>query len=46
MAEQSPQSPMHPQLAVSGAIFRDGKILLVRRALARKGFLFAAGRQG
>ena len=24
--------PMHPQLAVSAAIFRDGKILLVRRA--------------
>jgi 8-oxo-dGTP diphosphatase len=27
----SPQ-PSHPQLAVSAAIFRDGKILLVRRA--------------
>jgi ADP-ribose pyrophosphatase YjhB (NUDIX family) len=25
-------SPSHPQLAVSAAIFRDGKILLVRRA--------------
>jgi 8-oxo-dGTP diphosphatase len=25
-------SPTHPQLAVSAAIFRDGKILLVRRA--------------
>src|SRR5882757_9899539 len=24
--------PSHPQLAVSGAIFRDGKLLLVRRA--------------
>src|SRR5277367_2449593 len=24
--------PSHPQLAVSAAIFRDGKILLVRRA--------------
>src|ERR1700679_2803108 len=24
--------PQHPQLAVSAAIFRDGKILLVRRA--------------
>ena len=24
--------PRHPQLAVSGAIFRDGKVLLVRRA--------------
>jgi 8-oxo-dGTP diphosphatase len=27
-------SPTHPQLAVSAAIFRDGKILLVRRARA------------
>jgi 8-oxo-dGTP diphosphatase len=27
-----PLSPTHPQLAVSAAIFRDGKILLVRRA--------------
>ena len=27
----SPQ-PSHPQLAISAAIFRDGKILLVRRA--------------
>ncbi|NPU09848.1 NUDIX domain-containing protein [Bradyrhizobium sp. 83012] len=26
--------PRHPQLAVSAAIFRDGKILLVRRARA------------
>ena len=26
--------PPHPQLAVSGAIFRDGRILLVRRARA------------
>jgi 8-oxo-dGTP diphosphatase len=26
--------PSHPQLAVSAAIFRDGKILLVRRARA------------
>jgi 8-oxo-dGTP diphosphatase len=25
-------TPSHPQLAVSAAIFRDGKILLVRRA--------------
>jgi ADP-ribose pyrophosphatase YjhB (NUDIX family) len=25
-------APAHPQLAVSAAIFRDGKILLVRRA--------------
>jgi 8-oxo-dGTP diphosphatase len=28
----SPAPPSHPQLAVSAAIFRDGKILLVRRA--------------
>ena len=28
----SPVQPPHPQLAVSAAIFRDGKILLVRRA--------------
>jgi ADP-ribose pyrophosphatase YjhB (NUDIX family) len=28
----SPDPPSRPQLAVSGAIFRDGKILLVRRA--------------
>ena len=28
----SPLPPTHPQLAVSAAIFRDGKILLVRRA--------------
>lgn len=28
----SPAQPSHPQLAVSAAIFRDGKILLVRRA--------------
>jgi 8-oxo-dGTP diphosphatase len=28
----SPVQPTHPQLAVSAAIFRDGKILLVRRA--------------
>jgi ADP-ribose pyrophosphatase YjhB (NUDIX family) len=28
----SPVQPSHPQLAVSAAIFRDGKILLVRRA--------------
>jgi ADP-ribose pyrophosphatase YjhB (NUDIX family) len=27
-------SPTHPQLAVSASIFRDGKILLVRRARA------------
>jgi ADP-ribose pyrophosphatase YjhB (NUDIX family) len=28
----SPLQPSHPQLAVSAAIFRDGRILLVRRA--------------
>jgi ADP-ribose pyrophosphatase YjhB (NUDIX family) len=28
----SPVPPSHPQLAVSAAIFRDGKVLLVRRA--------------
>jgi 8-oxo-dGTP diphosphatase len=28
----SPLHPVHPQLAVSAAIFRDDKILLVRRA--------------
>ena len=28
----TPVQPSHPQLAVSAAIFRDGKILLVRRA--------------
>ena len=28
----SPLQPSHPQLAVSAAIFRDDKILLVRRA--------------
>jgi 8-oxo-dGTP diphosphatase len=28
----SPLQPMHPQLAVSAAIFRDDKILVVRRA--------------
>lgn len=27
----SPVQPSRPQLAVSGAIFRDGKVLLVRR---------------
>ncbi|UFZ07322.1 NUDIX domain-containing protein [Bradyrhizobium ontarionense] len=29
-----PTPPRHPQLAVSAAIFRDGKTLLVRRARA------------
>jgi ADP-ribose pyrophosphatase YjhB (NUDIX family) len=32
MSVVSPVQPPHPQLAVSAAIFRDGKILLVRRA--------------
>lgn len=30
----SPLQPARPQLAVSGAIFRDGKVFLVRRARA------------
>jgi 8-oxo-dGTP diphosphatase len=32
MSLGSPEQPPHPQLAVSAAIFRDDKILLVRRA--------------
>ena len=42
----SPAQPTHPQLAVSGAIFRDGKVLLVRRARSPgKGFYsFPGGR--
>ena len=32
MSVASPVQPSHPQLAVSAAIFRDGRILLVRRA--------------
>jgi ADP-ribose pyrophosphatase YjhB (NUDIX family) len=45
-ALNSPVSPSRPQLAVSGAIFRDGKVLLVRRArLPGKGFYsFPGGR--
>jgi 8-oxo-dGTP diphosphatase len=36
--------PAHPQLAVSGAIFRKGKILLVRRARSpAKGFYSLPG---
>lgn len=36
--------PTHPQLAVSGAIFRDGKVLLVRRARSpAKGFYSLPG---
>src|SRR3954453_20257274 len=42
----SPVQPPRPQLAVSGAIFRDGKVLLVRRARSPgKGFYsFPGGR--
>ena len=42
----SPVQPTRPQLAVSGAIFRDGKVLLVRRARSPgKGFYsFPGGR--
>src|SRR3979490_2919852 len=32
MSAASPVQPSRPQLAVSAAIFREGKILLVRRA--------------
>jgi len=40
----SPIQPSHPQLAVSAAIFRDGKILLVRRARSpAKGFYSLPG---
>ncbi|MCA1359084.1 MULTISPECIES: NUDIX domain-containing protein [Bradyrhizobium] len=36
--------PAHPQLAVSAAIFRDGKVLLVRRARSpAKGFYSLPG---
>jgi ADP-ribose pyrophosphatase YjhB (NUDIX family) len=39
-----PVQPPHPQLAVSAAIFRDGKILLVRRAKPpAKGFYSLPG---
>ena len=43
----SPVQPTRPQLAVSGAIFRDGKVLLVRRARSPgKGFYsFEAARK-
>ena len=42
----SPVQPLHPQLAVSAAIFRDDEILLVRRARSpAKGFYsFPGGR--
>ena len=40
----SPVQPSHPQLAVSAAIVRDGKILLVRRARSpAKGFYSLPG---
>ena len=40
----SPLQPSHPQLAVSAAIFRDNKILLVRRAKSpAKGFYSLPG---
>jgi ADP-ribose pyrophosphatase YjhB (NUDIX family) len=40
----SPLPPSHPQLAVSAAIFRDDKILLVRRARSpAKGFYSLPG---
>jgi 8-oxo-dGTP diphosphatase len=39
-----PVQPSHPQLAVSAAIFRDGKMLLVRRARSpAKGFYSLPG---
>jgi ADP-ribose pyrophosphatase YjhB (NUDIX family) len=44
MSAVSPVQPSHPQLAVSAAIFRDGKILLVRRARSpAKGFYSLPG---
>ena len=44
MSVASPLPPSHPQLAVSAAIFRDDKILLVRRARSpAKGFYSLPG---
>jgi len=44
MRMASPVQPSHPQLAVSAAIFRDGKILLARRARSpAKGFYSLPG---
>jgi ADP-ribose pyrophosphatase YjhB (NUDIX family) len=44
MPRATPIQPPHPQLAVSAAIFRDGKILLVRRARSpAKGFYSLPG---
>ncbi|MCA6098606.1 NUDIX hydrolase [Bradyrhizobium australafricanum] len=40
----SPEPPIRPQLAVSGVIFRDSKVLLVRRARSPgKGFYSLPG---
>src|SRR5437870_12667962 len=40
----SPVQPTRPQLAVSGAIFRDGRVLVVRRARSPgKGFYSLPG---
>jgi ADP-ribose pyrophosphatase YjhB (NUDIX family) len=40
----SPNPPIHPQLAVSAVIFREGRILLVRRARSPgKGFYSLPG---
>jgi ADP-ribose pyrophosphatase YjhB (NUDIX family) len=44
MPVASPVQPAHPQLAVSAAIFRDDRILLVRRARSpAKGFYSLPG---
>src|SRR3981189_761891 len=44
MPGATPIQPPHPQLAVSAAIFRDGKTLLVRRARSpAKGFYSLPG---
>jgi 8-oxo-dGTP diphosphatase len=44
MGEASTTFPARPQLAVSGAIFRNGKVLLVRRARSPgKGFYSLPG---
>jgi ADP-ribose pyrophosphatase YjhB (NUDIX family) len=40
-AMSSPLTPSHPQLAVSAAIFRDDRILLVRRARAPANGLYS-----
>jgi 8-oxo-dGTP diphosphatase len=44
MGDASPTPPARPQLAVSGVIFRDSKVLLVRRARSPgKGFYSLPG---